>query len=94
MFGDVIGCMGSIYKERRTPMKKIIGIIEGMGSIIGFIILLGPNAWQEANRSITTGIVVVLILAGIAGLSLLVLLAYNQARPTYYEKTRNRSQTG
>jgi type IV secretory pathway VirB2 component (pilin) len=60
--------------------------METAGSILGLALLFGPPGWQPINRGITIVLGIVLIFAGVSGVTILVLIAKAQAQPPYIDR--------
>jgi hypothetical protein len=68
-------------------MRRLWSLIETTGSILGLAILFGPPAWQPINRGVTIVLGIVLIIAGVSGVTVLILIARAQAQPPYINRS-------
>jgi hypothetical protein len=64
-------------------LKRAWTVFELLGSLLGFVWLIGPPAWQEIPRGVTEALLIVVGLCGIVGAGLLLHLAHNQRQPPY-----------
>lgn len=64
-------------------MKRVDSILSIIGALAGFLLLLGPPAWQEVNRAITYAILITLLIALIAAGIISIRIYLDQRRPPY-----------
>ena len=64
-------------------MKRLETVLSIVGSILGFIWMLGPPSFQVIGRGIFIALLVVLGIAGAAGIIILYLVAKSQLAPPY-----------
>jgi hypothetical protein len=64
-------------------MKRLVSLTELAGSLIGFLWLFGPPAWQEVGRGVTIALLVVLGIAGGSGVALIYIVVRSQVQPPY-----------
>lgn len=63
--------------------KRFGSLLETIGSLIGFVWLLGPPSWQDINRGTTIALLFVLFLTAITALILSIHLYHNQNKAPY-----------
>jgi hypothetical protein len=63
--------------------SRVLFYLELASTCAGFLVLLGPPAWQEVNRGVTYALLITLGIAAIAGLFLVGHLYRNQRQAPY-----------
>lgn len=74
-----------IYYRGLNMLKRLWSIIEIIGTLLGFLLLMGPPSWQGASRGITIVLFAVLILAGGIGAILLIIVVQSRRQPSYFD---------
>lgn len=69
-----------------SSLKRLWAVVEVLGTLIGFLWLFGPPAWQPVNRGVTTALLVLVLLIGGFGAYLIVAIVVSQRQPPYSDR--------